>query len=70
LGDLAANLCGPFVGGQAHCRLSLRDLTRESSARAVKWRSSSSPSRAPVPPAFPSKRPGSANIIYEHIRGR
>ena len=28
LGDLAANLCGPFVGGQAHRRRRLRDLTR------------------------------------------
>ena len=28
LGDLAAGLCGPFVGGQAHRRHGLRDLTR------------------------------------------
>src|ERR1035441_4804286 len=28
MGNSAAGLCGPFVGGQAHRRLSLRDLAR------------------------------------------
>ena len=28
MGDPAAGLCGPFVGGQSHRRLSLRDLAR------------------------------------------
>jgi len=28
MGNPTAGLCGPFVGGQSHRRLSLRDLTR------------------------------------------
>jgi hypothetical protein len=28
MGNPAAGLCGPFVCGQSHRRLSLRDLTR------------------------------------------
>ena len=28
MGNPAAGLCGPFVGGQANRRLSLRDLAR------------------------------------------
>ena len=28
MGNPAAGLCGPFIGGQAHRRRRLRDLTR------------------------------------------